>query len=51
MVGKQGQDTFAKYAKNLEVIHYEDAKHELYAEKDDIVLDYTENLFRFFDEH
>lgn len=46
-VGNDGQNTFAKYAKNCELVRYENAKHEIYAECDEIQTDYLNKVFGF----
>lgn len=51
LVGDDGQNKFAKYAKNCTVVRYENAKHEIYAEKDEILTDYLAKVFNFLQEN
>lgn len=46
-VGNDGQNTFAKYAKDCSIIRYDNAKHEIYFERDEIQVDYLNNLFDY----
>lgn len=47
LVGDGGQNTFAKYAKNCELVRYDNAKHEVYGETDSILTDYLDRVFNF----
>jgi len=49
MVGRDGQDSFAKRAKNCQLVRYEDAKHTLFQEKDEVLKDYCEKMFTFLE--
>lgn len=46
-----GQDQFATFAPNCEIIRFEDGKHELYRENDDILLGYLNTLFDFYEKN
>lgn len=43
-----GQDKFAKYAENCELVRIENAKHEIYFEKDSIQQPYLKQVFEFY---
>lgn len=43
-----GQNKFASYAKNCKIILREDAKHEIYIEKDTIFNTYIEDVINFY---
>ena len=45
-----GQNKFAKYAKNCKLVLREDAKHEIYIEKDEIFNFYIEEVLKFYNE-
>lgn len=47
LVGSDGQNKFVKYAKNCKMVRYENAKHEIYAETDEILQDYLGKVFKF----
>lgn len=49
-VNPGGQEKFAKYAQNCELVKFEDAKHEIYRENDEILTEYLAKLFQFYDE-
>ncbi|MDO5292512.1 MAG: alpha/beta hydrolase [bacterium] len=49
LVEDGGQKTFAKYAKNCTIIRFEDAKHEMYAEKDVVLSIYLDRVFTFLE--
>lgn len=48
-VNDGGQNTFAKYAKNCELVFVEGSKHELYKQSDDILTGYLDKVFEFYD--
>lgn len=47
LVGDSGQNKFAKYAKNCTLVRYDNAKHEIYGESDEILFDYLNKVFTF----
>lgn len=47
-VNPDGQNKFAQYAQNCELIKIDNAKHEIYLEKDDIQKPYIEKLVSFY---
>lgn len=47
-VKPEGQNKFAGYAKNCELVRLENAKHEIYFERDDIQKPYLEQVFKFY---
>lgn len=47
LVGEDGQNNFAKYAKNCTIVRYENARHDIYGESDEILSDYVSKLFHF----
>lgn len=51
LVAPKGHETFAKYAKNCTIVRYENAKHEIYAETDEILPDYLDRVFNFLGEN
>lgn len=48
LVCPEGQNTFVKNAPDCSFIRYEDAKHEVYGETDEILTDFLENVFGFY---
>lgn len=46
-VGNDGEDTFASYAKNCTVVRYENGKHEMFRECDNIQIPYLIETFDF----
>lgn len=47
-VKPEGQNKFAKYAKNCELIRNENAKHEFYRERDEIYYPYIKKIIEFY---
>ena len=45
----RGQNKFASYAKDCELIHVKGAKHESYFEKDEILFDFLDKAFLFYE--
>ena len=43
-----GQNTFASYAKNCELVVIESAQHDMYRESDEILKPYLEKIFNFY---
>lgn len=50
LVGSQGIKKFMKLCKSAKLIHYKNAKHELYLENNDILEDYLDKIFDFLQE-
>jgi lysophospholipase len=48
LVGKKGENKFSKKCKSCELVRFENGKHELYLENDDILIPYIEKIFDFF---
>ena len=48
-VKPEGQNKFASLAKNCELIKIEDAKHEIYTEKDEIFNIYIKKVLEFYE--
>lgn len=48
-VKPEGQNKFAKYAKNCEIKKIENSRHEIYLEKDEIQKPYLEEVLEFYD--
>lgn len=49
MVKPEGQNTFAKGAKNCEIEKIDNSRHEIYLEKDEIQKPYLEDVFNFYE--
>ncbi|WP_294375150.1 alpha/beta hydrolase [uncultured Clostridium sp.] len=49
-VKPEGQNKFAEYAKDCELVRIENAKHEIYFETDDIQKEYVEKVIDFYNE-
>jgi len=47
LVGADGQNTFAKRAANCKVVRFENAKHDLYFESNDVLETYYNEVFNF----
>ena len=43
-----GQNAFASYAKNCELVHIKGAQHEMYRESDEILKPYLEKILNFY---
>ena len=43
-----GQNAFASYAKNCELVHIKGAQHEVYRESDEILKPYLEKILNFY---
>lgn len=48
-VNDGGQNTFAKYAKNCELVFVPGSKHELYKQSDDLLTGYLDKVFEFYE--
>ena len=48
-VKPNGHNKFVSLAKNCEFVRFEDAKHEIYIEKDEIFNPYIEKVLGFYD--
>ena len=51
MVLPDGQDKFAEYAQNCELIKVDGARHEIYRENDELLKPYLAKIFNFFEEN
>lgn len=49
LVGEKGEKRFMKNCNKCELVRFENAKHELYLENDDILIPYLEKLFNFLE--
>lgn len=47
LVGARGENKFSRKCKSCELVRFEDGKHELYLENDDILIPYLEKIFNF----
>ena len=45
-----GHNTFRKYAKNCKFVRFDNGKHELYFENDDILEPYLKEIVKFYNE-
>lgn len=50
-VNSGGQNKFASFAKNCKLIVYQESKHEIYLEKDEIFNKYTSEVLNFYNEN
>ena len=50
-VKPSGQNKFAKYAKNCELVFVENSKHSIFMEKDEILKPYLEKIFSFYNDN
>lgn len=51
LVGDDGQNKFARYAKNCKKVRYAAAKHTLYLAEDEVLHDYYKKIFAFLEEY
>lgn len=49
MVKPEGQNLFAKGAKNCKIVRIENSRHQIFAEKDEILKPYLEDVLNFYD--
>ena len=49
-VNDEGHNTFRKYAKNCKFVRFDNGKHELYFENDDILEPYLKEIVKFYNE-
>lgn len=47
-VNSRGQNKFASYVKSCRLIEYEESKHEIYLERDEIFDEYIEEVLQFY---
>lgn len=50
MVKPEGENTFAKGAKNCKIEKIDNSRHEIYLEKDEIQKPYLEDIFNFYEQ-
>ena len=49
LVGEKGEKRFSKKCDKCELVRFENAKHELYLENDDVLVPYLEKIFIFLE--